>query len=509
MQRHRGRRYEVFISSTFEDLHAVREKLIETTMKAGHIPAGMEFFHAGAPRDIDLIKAAIAQADIFAIFVGARYGSMVSQRGIHFLDFEYQHALHLGKPILAYLLDKNEFKKCRDNLHRDDPERKYDDAIDQFREAVKQTPGGFGRIVEFFHLGAGRPKLYESYATALHQLCESLGGKGGWVRGELYDDLRDKYEEAIVWDKTLSRNPFFRRFVKGLEVFGITSDRFDVLPELKRAIGRYFLDQYLGRMIQGGVRNFFFESGSSIAFETEVFMEYLHDKPWMLNVSPDLRIHTNNFVSYLDLSMFVRVKVELYPYGPPEKRYGATFGPLAILPELEPPLDRSEIKEEAHNAIKEIVDWFDQRYKSAGIILMTTSGIELDASSPFYGPHVGSYYNMLFKRAILESGCPTAMFLDERKLFEKPFKSGDCYPICDSELRWEDVCRAKPFAVGVALTTEAKLDHAKSVLGKFGLGKFETKAVANEIWTLIASNDRFRRLWRDLPEGTAGGGGQP
>ena len=41
------KRYQVFISSTFEDLREERQAAVEAILKAGHIPAGMELFTAG------------------------------------------------------------------------------------------------------------------------------------------------------------------------------------------------------------------------------------------------------------------------------------------------------------------------------------------------------------------------------------------------------------------------------------------------------------------------------
>lgn len=46
----------------------------------------------------------------------------------------------------------------------------------------------------------------------------------------------------------------------------------------------------------------------------------------------DFRIFTNNILTYLELVLTKNVDISLKPYGPPEKRYGATFGDLTKLP---------------------------------------------------------------------------------------------------------------------------------------------------------------------------------
>lgn len=38
------RKYQCFISSTYEDLRVERARSIETVLEAGQIPAGMEYF---------------------------------------------------------------------------------------------------------------------------------------------------------------------------------------------------------------------------------------------------------------------------------------------------------------------------------------------------------------------------------------------------------------------------------------------------------------------------------
>ena len=41
------RKYEVFISSTSEDLRDLRDQLFQATIECGHIPSGMELFLGG------------------------------------------------------------------------------------------------------------------------------------------------------------------------------------------------------------------------------------------------------------------------------------------------------------------------------------------------------------------------------------------------------------------------------------------------------------------------------
>ena len=78
------------------------------------------------------------------------------------------------------------------------------------------------------------------------------------------------------------------------------------------------------------------------------------------------------------------------------------------------------------------------RTQNLSLFLATASGVELDPKSPFQGPHVGSYHNRLFKRAILSNSQyhPVILFLDEDKV-PSAFIPGKCYSVCDPDFSWD------------------------------------------------------------------------
>ncbi len=466
----------------------------------------MESFVAG-PRDVDFIRECIEAADIFVILIGARYGSMVKRVGGHFLDFEYAEALRLKKPILAYVLAEDEYQLARSSLKESDPDRKYDKELRKFRESVKTDADGYGRIVEYFSLKDDQRAQVKSNFTRALTLCASSLSEGGWVRGELYDHLRGR----IGLSESVSKNPFFQDFVKRLDKFDTLTLRVGARPLLKERIAHYFLEQHLGWMIQKGVRSFFFESGSTIAFLSQAFVSALHDEEWMRNVSNELKIHTNNIITYLDLGLSERIHVELYPYGPPEKKYGATFGPLTSLTKL-PTVkvlenlrrtsngsnigrNREGIRERWEEEVEKLERWFSTHYRRHAVIFMTASGLETNPDSPYYGPHVGSYYNMLFKRSILESGCPAVMFLDEEKILSKPFDNNQCYPLCGGSINWGTICESTPFAVAAPCTSEESVQKIIKVFAQLGMTRVEKTSSEDKIYLLVVSNDRFHEVW--------------
>jgi hypothetical protein len=98
------RKYQVFISSTFEDLKEERRAVTEVILGMGHIPVGMELFEAGNEDQWSYIQNRIAEVDYYVVIVAERYGS-VGREGFSYTEMEYRLAVELGVPVAALLLD--------------------------------------------------------------------------------------------------------------------------------------------------------------------------------------------------------------------------------------------------------------------------------------------------------------------------------------------------------------------------------------------------------------------
>jgi len=66
------------------------------------IPAGMELFPAADEDQWTLIKRVIEDCDYYIVIVAGRYGS-IGPDGNSFTQMEYEYAIHLGKPVMAFL----------------------------------------------------------------------------------------------------------------------------------------------------------------------------------------------------------------------------------------------------------------------------------------------------------------------------------------------------------------------------------------------------------------------
>ena len=68
------KKYQVFVSSTYEDLQEERREVMQALLELDCIPCGMEFFPAANEDQWTLIKNVIDDCDYYLVIVGGRYG---------------------------------------------------------------------------------------------------------------------------------------------------------------------------------------------------------------------------------------------------------------------------------------------------------------------------------------------------------------------------------------------------------------------------------------------------
>jgi hypothetical protein len=101
------KRYQVFVSSTYDDLRNEREIVMRTLVKMGCIPAGMELFPAVDEEQFEFIKKVIDDCDYYLLIIGGRYGSATSS-GLSYTEKEYNYAKKAGIKVIALIHDKPE-----------------------------------------------------------------------------------------------------------------------------------------------------------------------------------------------------------------------------------------------------------------------------------------------------------------------------------------------------------------------------------------------------------------
>lgn len=143
------KRYQVFVSYTFEDLQEERKEVMQALLKLDCIPAGMELFPASNDDQWTLIKRVIDNCDYYLLIVGGKYGS-TNEEGISYTQMEFEYALQTGKPIISFLHKSPE--KNPSGKSEQDPEKK--EKLEKFKAIVKkklikywESPENLGSIV--------------------------------------------------------------------------------------------------------------------------------------------------------------------------------------------------------------------------------------------------------------------------------------------------------------------------------------------------------------------------
>lgn len=191
-------KYQIFISSTYEDLKEERERVIRAILEMGHIPVGMEMFNAANESQWNIIKRRIDESDYYLVIVANRYGS-IDEKGLSYTEKEYDYATAQGVPAIGFPLDDTALWPT-DHGDRDPSQRS---ALDAFKRKLKT------RLVKSWKT---KDDLAANIVLALTPLMTEHP-RPGWVRGsevpstEVLNELsRLSKENAYLRDELAKRS---------------------------------------------------------------------------------------------------------------------------------------------------------------------------------------------------------------------------------------------------------------------------------------------------------------
>ena len=162
------KRYQIFISSTYEDLVEERERVIRAVLLNDCFPACMEFFPAVGMPPISLIQRVLKECDYYILIIGDRYGS-IYEDGMSFSEKEYNTAVDGGIPVIAFL------RRGFDSLSIDESDEEGRN-LARFRKKVEE---GSQYVKKW-----GSPDELASLVSSSISWIEDLQPRRGWVRGE-------------------------------------------------------------------------------------------------------------------------------------------------------------------------------------------------------------------------------------------------------------------------------------------------------------------------------------
>jgi hypothetical protein len=158
-------KYQIFVSSTYEDLRDERNEVIKACLNMGHIPVGMEMFNAADEEQWAVITRTIDQCDYYVVIIAHRYGSTTPE-GISFPEKEYDYAVAQGVPALGFVI--------ADTGVRWPPQKdpKATEALCRFKSKVKK------KMIRPWHNASElRAFFVESLTTTIN-----LKPRPGWLR---------------------------------------------------------------------------------------------------------------------------------------------------------------------------------------------------------------------------------------------------------------------------------------------------------------------------------------
>ena len=100
------KKYQVFVSSTYQDLIDERKEVTQALLESNCIPTGMELFPASSKKQWEIIKGVIDDCDYYLLILAGRYGSLgINDEGkkTGYTEMEFDYAVQTGKPIIAFI----------------------------------------------------------------------------------------------------------------------------------------------------------------------------------------------------------------------------------------------------------------------------------------------------------------------------------------------------------------------------------------------------------------------
>jgi len=161
------KKYQVFISSTFNDLKEERVEIMEALINLGHIPIGMELFNAADDTQWGVIKRRIEESDYYVLILSDRYGSLDAD-GVGFTEKEYDYAIDKEIPVISFVRSDDSVKELPFELRESDNRTK----LDNFRKKVSSR---------LYKPWGEKHDLSKKFFLAFAELISDKP-RNGWVR---------------------------------------------------------------------------------------------------------------------------------------------------------------------------------------------------------------------------------------------------------------------------------------------------------------------------------------
>ena len=143
---------------------------MEVLLQMNCFPVGMEYFNASDESQWDVITNLIDECDYYVLIVGGRYGTIEEASGKSYTQKEYEYALSVGVPIIAFL--HKDISSLPKSKTESDPA--IEKRLNEFLESVKR------RLCKFWVSG---DDLASQVVLSLNNLIKTKP-RIGWIKAD-------------------------------------------------------------------------------------------------------------------------------------------------------------------------------------------------------------------------------------------------------------------------------------------------------------------------------------
>jgi hypothetical protein len=178
-------KYQVFISSTYEDLKDVRADITLSILQMKNIPVGMEDFSASDDRGWEIITQTIDNSDFYVLIIAGKYGSVDKKTGKSWTEKEYDYATEKRLPVFVFIRENDNISKTLSEHGA------KEENLKKFIKKVKDA----------HHCKTWKESidLQKSVILALNDGKDTLGSSGkllGWYRGNAL--IKKSVDQTII-----------------------------------------------------------------------------------------------------------------------------------------------------------------------------------------------------------------------------------------------------------------------------------------------------------------------
>lgn len=198
------KKYQIFISSTYEDLKEERRKVQDAILSMYHFPIGMEMFSAADEEQWEIIKETIDSSDYYVLIIANRYGTIIDNgpdKDMSYTEKEYRYAKSQGIPILVFIID--------DTVQR--LKKHYDTKVKSQKKLIKFIDEvKAGRNVEWWK---NADELAAKVMNALNKTINK-SKRPGWIRtteclsGHELEKAKNEIQELRKINEQLMHRPY-------------------------------------------------------------------------------------------------------------------------------------------------------------------------------------------------------------------------------------------------------------------------------------------------------------